>query len=112
LSRQRRAFVQPGWRCLEIGAGRGSMAVWLAQRVGTNGRVVATDVDTTSLNRLDLSNLEVRRHDILSDSLDALDPGSFDLVCARPLLSWLVGKREAAMRRIVECLRPGGRIIG
>ena len=27
LSRQRRAFVQPGWRCLEVGAGRGSMAV-------------------------------------------------------------------------------------
>ncbi len=28
LSRRRRQLVQPGWRCLEIGAGRGSMAVW------------------------------------------------------------------------------------
>jgi hypothetical protein len=27
LSRQRRSLVQPGWRCLEVGAGRGSMAV-------------------------------------------------------------------------------------
>ena len=29
-SRQQRALVQPGWRCLEVGAGRGSMAAWLA----------------------------------------------------------------------------------
>lgn len=110
-SRQRRAFVQPGWRCLEIGAGRGSMAVWLAQQVGTDGRVVATDVDITYLNRLDLPNLEVRRHNILSDSLDALGPGSFDLVCARLLLFWLAGKQEIAIRSMVECLRPGGWLI-
>ena len=31
-SRRRRQIVQPGWRCLEIGAGRGSMALWLADR--------------------------------------------------------------------------------
>ena len=40
LSRQRRSLVQPGWRCLEVGAGRGSMAVWLAERVGDRGHVV------------------------------------------------------------------------
>ena len=28
LSRRRRDLVRPGWRCLEVGAGRGSMAVW------------------------------------------------------------------------------------
>ncbi|OQW33071.1 MAG: hypothetical protein A4E19_06925 [Nitrospira sp. SG-bin1] len=111
ISRQRRACVQPGWRCLEVGAGRGSMAVWLAQQVGGNGRVVATDVDTTSLNRLDLPNLQVRRHDILNDSLDALGLASFDLVCARLVLFWLAGKQEIAIRRMVECLRPGGWLI-
>jgi 2-polyprenyl-3-methyl-5-hydroxy-6-metoxy-1,4-benzoquinol methylase len=52
LSRQRRELVQPGWRCLEIGAGRGSMAVWLAERVGESGQVVATDIDVTYLKRL------------------------------------------------------------
>jgi cyclopropane fatty-acyl-phospholipid synthase-like methyltransferase len=30
--------VAPGWRCLEVGAGAGSMARWLAQRVGPSGR--------------------------------------------------------------------------
>lgn len=111
LTRQRRACVQPGWRCLEVGAGRGSMAVWLAQQVGANGRVVATDVDITYLNRLDLPNLEVRRHNILNDSLDMLGPGSFDLVCTRLMLFWLAGKQEIAIRRMVECLRPGGWLI-
>ena len=45
LSRRRRDMVQPGWRCLEVGAGRGSMAVWLAEQVGPSGHVVATDID-------------------------------------------------------------------
>lgn len=62
------------------------MALWLAQQVGTAGQVVATDVDTSYLNRLDFPNLEVRQHNILSDSLETLEPWSFDLVCARLVL--------------------------
>lgn len=110
-SRRRRALVQPGWRCLEIGAGRGSMAVWLARQVGEHGQVVATDIDVTYLKRLDVPNLEVRPHDILEDSLDVLGPGSFDLVCSRLMLFWLVGRQEEAIRRLAECLRPGGWLV-
>src|SRR5262245_13040861 len=110
-SRRRRDLVLPGWRCLEVGAGRGSMAVWLAERVGENGRVVATDVDVTYLERLDVPNLEVHRHNILEDPLDALGPGSFDLVCSRLVLFWLAGKQEVAIRRMVQCLRPGGWLV-
>ena len=40
-----RIGVEPGWRCLELGAGGGSIAVWLATQVGPAGRVVATDID-------------------------------------------------------------------
>ena len=111
VSRRRRELVQPGWRCLEVGAGRGSMAVWLAERVGENGQVVATDIDVTYLRWLDLPNLEVHQHNIFDDSLDALRPGSFDLVCSRLMLFWLARKQEAAIRRMVECLRPGGWLI-
>jgi ubiquinone/menaquinone biosynthesis C-methylase UbiE len=53
-------MVQPGWRCLEVGAGRGSMAVWLAQRVGPSGHVVATDVDVGFPTRFALLG-EMRR---------------------------------------------------
>jgi SAM-dependent methyltransferase len=111
ISRRRRELVQPGWRCLEVGAGRGSMAVWLAERVGESGHVVATDIDLTYLKRINLPNLEVRRHNILDDPLDALGPGSFDLVCSRLMLFWLAGKQEKAIRRMVECLRPGGWLV-
>lgn len=108
-SRRRRALAQPGWRCLEVGAGRGSMAVWLAKQVGESGQVVATDIDLTYLKRLDVPNLEVRQHNILEDSLDTL--GSFDLVCSRLTLFWLAGKQESAIQRMVECLRPGGWLL-
>ena len=37
--------VGRGWRCLEVGAGNGSIARWLASRVGSEGRVVATDLN-------------------------------------------------------------------
>lgn len=111
LSRRRRELVRPGWRCLEVGAGRGSMAVWLAEQVGESGHVVATDIDLTYLQRLNLPNLEVRKHNILDDPLDALGPGSFDLVCSRLMLFWLAGKQESAIRRMVECLRPGGWLV-
>jgi SAM-dependent methyltransferase len=111
ISRRRRDLAQPGWRCLEVGAGRGSMAVWLAEQVGPTGRVVATDIDLTYLSRLDLPNLEVVEHNILEDSLAALEPGSFDLVCSPLMLFHIVGRQEAAIGRMVECLRPGGWLV-
>ena len=111
ISIRRRSVVQAGWWCLEVGAGRGSMAVWLAERVGPNGRVVATDIDVTYLERLDVPNVEVRQHNILDDSLDLLAPGSFDVVCSRLMLFHLVGRQEEAIRRMVLCLKPGGLLI-
>ena len=110
-SRRRRDLVRPGWRCLEVGAGRGSMATWLAERVGPGGQVVATDIDCRYLARLDLPNLQVVQHNILDDPLDALGPGSFDLVCTRLVLFWLTGRQEAAIGQMVQCLRPGGWLI-
>src|SRR6201996_1921304 len=37
--------VTAGWACWEIGAGGGSIARWLAERVGPTGSVLATDID-------------------------------------------------------------------
>jgi SAM-dependent methyltransferase len=109
-SRARRAFVQPGWRCLEVGAGRGSLARWMAEAVGSDGQVVATDLDTRYLERLSVPNLRVVRHDLLSDPLEVLGPGSYDLVSARLVLFWLRDQEEA-LRRLVACLRPGGWLV-
>jgi SAM-dependent methyltransferase len=87
------------------------MAAWLAERVGPSGQIVATDIDVTYLKRLNVPNLDVRQHNILDDPLAVLGLGSFDLVCSRLMLFWLAGKQELAIRRMVECLRPGGWLV-
>lgn len=96
--------VVPGWHCLEVGAGGGSIAAWLGRRVGPAGRVLATDIDTRFLDTLDVPNLDVRRHDVV---VDALPEASFDLVHTRLVLAHLP-TRERALRRMVSALRPGG----
>jgi predicted O-methyltransferase YrrM len=44
--------VGAGWRCLEVGAGAGSVVRWLSGRVGPRGRVVAVDIDPRFLGNL------------------------------------------------------------
>ena len=102
-----RIGVGEGWRCLELGAGHGSVAEWLCRRVGDGGRVVATDLETDLLAALDHPCLEVRRHDVASDSLEQ---EAFDLVHARDLLVH-VPDREGALTALRRALRPGGSIL-
>ena len=66
--------VGPGWRCLDVGDGDGSVARWLAGRVGPEGRVTATDLNPRFLGGHGQPNLEVRRHNILEDSLTYFGP--------------------------------------
>src|SRR5213593_2756404 len=67
--------VAPGWRCLEVGGGGGSIVRWLCERVGPNGSATATDLDTRFLDEIGAGNLEVLRHDVASEALpeDAFD---------------------------------------
>ena len=99
-----RLGVRPGWRCLEVGAGSGSVAAWLCDRTAPGGSVLATDLDTTVLRELEHPNLEVRVHDLLADELPEQE---FDLVHARLLLAWLADP-ERGLRSMLGALRPGG----
>ena len=72
--------VRPGWRCLELGSGNGSIAQALAERVAPTGQVVASDIDLAYIAELRTPGLEVRRIDILED---AIEPEAYDLVVAR-----------------------------
>ena len=99
--------ITAGWRCLEVGAGGGSIATWLCDRVGPRGHIVATDLDPRFLEALQRPNLEVRRHDVASDPLPER---AFDLVHARLVLVHLP-EREAALARMVAALKPGGSLL-
>ncbi len=96
--------LRPGWRCWEAGAGRGSMARWLAGRVTASGSVLATDLDVAGL---DLGQVTVARHDL---ELDASPAGPFDLVHARLVLEHLRDP-AAAVRKLVSALAPGGWLV-
>lgn len=96
--------VAPGWRCLEVGGGGGSITSWLSGRVSPGGSVVSTDLDTRFLDSLELPNVEVRKHDIVNDVL----PGDeFDLVHARCLIMHLPA-REEGLKRMAAAVKPGG----
>jgi SAM-dependent methyltransferase len=99
--------VRAGARCLEVGAGRGSIARWLSEAVGPSGRVVAADMDARLLRGIPAGNLEVFEQDVVASPLPS---GQFDLVHARLLLMHLPG-RNALLTRLVEKVRPGGAIL-
>lgn len=99
--------VGEGWRCLDVGAGGGSVARILAERVGSSGSVLAIDLDTSLLEELADERIEVRRVDLMSDPLPA---GAFDLIHARNLLMHLPS-RVQALQRLVSSARPGGWLV-
>jgi len=99
--------VGEGWRCLEIGAGGGTIARWLGERVGPTGRVLATDLDTRFLENLRLPNVEVRKHNIESDPLPQ---NAFDLIHLRLVLVHLLS-RDRVLQSLVGALRPDGWLL-
>jgi precorrin-6B methylase 2 len=104
--------VSSGWRCLEVGAGSGTVAAWLARQVSSGdadvtGSVLATDLDMRFLDHLAVPGLNVLRHDLVNDPLPA---GSFDLIHARFVLEHLP-EREEVLDRLAQALAPGGWLV-
>ncbi|GBG39820.1 class I SAM-dependent methyltransferase [Mycobacterium montefiorense] len=96
--------LDAGWRCLEVGAGGGSLVNWMA---GRGAAVTAVDIDTRFIDHLASESVDVRRLDIRSDDLP---PGGFDLVHSRLVLEHL-SDRENILRKLAGALRPGGWIV-
>jgi SAM-dependent methyltransferase len=91
-----------GRRCLELGAGNGSIASWLADQAGPSGRVLATDINTRHIppDR----GYAVVRHDLITDPLP---DGPWDVIHARLVLRHLPGRHDI-LHRLVATLAPGG----
>jgi SAM-dependent methyltransferase len=79
----------------------------MCDRVGPDGWVVATDLDTGFLEQLTEKNLEVRRHDIVADELEE---DAYDLVHSRLVLDHLAARRQV-LKRMAAALRPGGWMV-
>ena len=96
----------PGVHCLEVGAGAGSIAGWLADQVGPDGYVTATDTKPglIPVHR----RLSVLAHDITSPVRMGRD--RHQLVHARLLLNHLPQRRQV-LQRLADALAPGGVLL-
>ncbi|MFJ3903982.1 methyltransferase domain-containing protein [Streptomyces sp. NPDC090025] len=101
------AGLRAGLRCLELGAGTGTVAAWLAGRTGPEGQVLATDIDLSFLDGPARPPLEIRRVDAVKDELP---PAAFDVVTASALLHHLP-QWESVVDRMAAALAPGGALV-
>jgi ubiquinone/menaquinone biosynthesis C-methylase UbiE len=97
-----------GLTCLEVGAGHGSFAVWLAEQVGPEGRVTALDLKPDHIpahERLTTLQRDVTR-------LEPIPQGPADFVHTRLTLQHLPA-RESVLHWLVsdEVLKPGGILL-
>ncbi|NMG21629.1 class I SAM-dependent methyltransferase [Brasilonema bromeliae] len=105
------AQISPGYDVLDIATGTGHVAIEVAQRVGSSGRVVGVDISTEMLTlarrkveALSLSNVELQFAD--AEALN-FPVNSFDrILCANafPLMTDM----EAALRQWMQFLKPNG----
>jgi 2-polyprenyl-3-methyl-5-hydroxy-6-metoxy-1,4-benzoquinol methylase len=108
------AAIREGSRVLDIACGAGEPALTVAEQVGPNGSVLATDFveDMVGFARSKaqaraLTNIEFRCVD--GEVIDA-PPGSFDAVTMRWGLMFMPDP-VACMRCVNTALRPGGKAV-
>jgi 2-polyprenyl-3-methyl-5-hydroxy-6-metoxy-1,4-benzoquinol methylase len=99
-----RIGVGAGWRCLEIGAGNGSLSQWLATQVGPDGVAIATDISPDLLANLSAPHLVTRAFDVVTQEPE---DAPYDLIVIRALLHHLPSRREV-VSKLVHWLKPGG----
>lgn len=107
ISRLESLGVGPGWRCLEVAGGAGSIARWLCDRVGDSGSVTAVDLDPRFLEMDPPPGLEIVRRDVVAGGL----PGDgYDLIHVRALLMHLARPGDL-IAEMAARLRPGGVLL-
>ena len=95
-----------GWKCLEVGAGAGSIMKWMSEKVGSSGKVTAIDLDTRFVENTFLSNVEIIKADI--NRVTLTDP--FDLIHARNILIHLKDYPDT-LTKMLSMLKPDGWLV-
>jgi SAM-dependent methyltransferase len=108
------AGIGPGMRVLDVGCGRGDVAMLAAKLVGAHGEVVGIDRD---LGALELARARVREAGLANVSFSggdfaAMGPehGVFDAAVGRRVLMYQADP-VAALRAVVRVLRPGALVV-
>ncbi|HTF87084.1 MAG TPA: methyltransferase domain-containing protein [Planctomycetota bacterium] len=106
-----RLAISRGSRALDLGCGPGFVVDSLARRVGPQGSVVALDESPRWIAHLRSKPLSAGSApiEIVEQRIEdaRLEPGSFDLIFARWVLSF-PPRVDAIVRRLSEALAPGG----
>lgn len=102
-----RVGIDRGDRCLEIGAGGGSIARWMADRVGPTGRALAIDLDTRWFQHDGSAQLEVLQLDVVTG---AIPEGPWDLIHERLVLQHVPARLDV-LDRLIAQLAPGGWLV-
>jgi ubiquinone/menaquinone biosynthesis C-methylase UbiE len=105
--------LEPGSRVADVGAGKGKFALALAERVGPEGHVYATEIDAKLRAKIEraagdagLANLTVV--EALEDAT-GLPDGCCDAIFLRSVYHHLT-KPELVLASLARALRPGGRL--
>jgi SAM-dependent methyltransferase len=107
------AGINPGASVLDVAAGAGDQTLDIAQRVGPNGRVLATDLSKAILvlaqKNAQLSGLQ-NIQTLVADGEDLpVEPASFDAAVCRLGLMFFPDPLQG-LRSMHRALRPGGGI--
>ncbi len=108
-----KAGLRRGDILVDLGCGRGLVALEAARIVGPEGRVIGVDLSEGALDRAKaearrrgLENLEFIRSDIRALPLD---DGTADAVTGRSVFAY-VADRKTALAEAYRVLKPGGRV--
>jgi ubiquinone/menaquinone biosynthesis C-methylase UbiE len=106
--------IGPGSRVADVGAGNGRVAIALAERVGAEGHVYATEIEASKREKIEraardagLANLTVI--EALEDAT-GLPEACCDAIFLRSVYHHLA-KPEPILGSLAHSLRPGGRLV-
>jgi len=107
--------IQPGEQVLDVGCGTGTLAIEVARRVGTTGRVVGVDPSPAQIERARAK--AARRHVPIAFQIGVIEQlpfpdQRFDVVLSTLMMHHLPASlKRQGLAEIARVLKVGGRLV-
>jgi len=98
-----KAGLKEGLDCLEVGAGAGSIALWIKAQAGSKGSLLGIDIDTSFFKDKDVPLMQ-------GDILDLEIEQKFDLIHLRYVLIHNTNP-QAILSKLSTLLKPNGKLV-